>query len=478
MYKLSQIRGTLMLCAMVFGSSISLAGVPGAQDFLFHKFQLKRAGQLRLHLPNVQQPATSGTFQQTLNPDDPRDTRTFAQRYFLDSSEATGPNSPVLYYICGEGECSADELGGALATYAAKFHAHMIALEHRFYGQSQPFSTLAVENLKYLSAPLALGDLARFQDYAMKNLGLKGKWIVVGGSYAGAMSAFYRMTYPEKVVGSLASSGPVLAKANFEEYDLDVAQVAGPVCLKAIQGVTKTVQDSFSDPTQLAAMKHIFGADQINDNVDFIYTVADMAAGAIQYGMKDEFCNAVTSAPDENSAVQAYAQEGAKVFNLFNETTFQDSTQYTESTDISLFNGAIGARQWFWQSCTEFGYWQVAYHDPSMSARSPLITLDYNNEMCKKVFGVDPVNTDATNALFYNKLLDPNQASNILLTNGSTDPWHYLSMTQENGNATNQKLSYFMLQGGSHCSDLGTASTTAIQDAQNLFEQLATGWLN
>lgn len=48
---------------------------------------------------------------------------------------------------------------------AKKFDAGIVSLEHRYYGKSSPFNSLATENLKYLSSKQALFDLAAFRQY-------------------------------------------------------------------------------------------------------------------------------------------------------------------------------------------------------------------------------------------------------------------------------------------------------------------------
>jgi len=46
---------------------------------------------------------------------------------------------------------------------AKKFGAAVVSLEHRYYGKSSPFKSLATENLRYLSSKQALFDLAVFR---------------------------------------------------------------------------------------------------------------------------------------------------------------------------------------------------------------------------------------------------------------------------------------------------------------------------
>jgi len=60
-----------------------------------------------------------------------------------------------------------------------------------------------------------LSDLAYFIQYIKKNK-LYGvtdanPWISIGGSYAGAMSSWFRAKYPHLTVGAIGSSGVVLA---------------------------------------------------------------------------------------------------------------------------------------------------------------------------------------------------------------------------------------------------------------------------
>ena len=97
----------------------------------------------------------------------------------------------------------------------------MISVEHRFFGKSQPLSPLSPDNLKYLNSRQALADLASFIDWYQLKLDAEARaagldagrntWINVGGSYPGALSAWFRLKYPTKTVGAISSSGVVHA---------------------------------------------------------------------------------------------------------------------------------------------------------------------------------------------------------------------------------------------------------------------------
>jgi pimeloyl-ACP methyl ester carboxylesterase len=424
-------------------------------------------------------PGQTGEFNQLIDHFNPTHTQRFKQRFFVESGFAgSNPNAPVIYYLCGEGTCEGAASTPFTNTLAQRYHAHLVALEHRYYGYSQPFSSLTTANLQFLSMDQAIEDLAEFQKYARDQLGLKGKWIVVGGSYAGALSAFYRLKHPELVVGSLASSAPVISKADFFEYDHHVAAVAGPQCLKAIQTVVAMVEQKLNDPTSTQSVKTLFQAQEVTNNVDFLYVLADMAAIAIQYGAKDQFCNALQDGIANGDPVSAYATIGTELFKNFGTTALQDSFQGATSTNPADYITVPGGRSWMYQSCTEFGYYQTAYQNPAESSRSQAITLQYHNEACNRLFGIHTqVNTDFTNSKFYTQLFAPS-VNHIYFTNGSDDPWSLLGITDANpDHARNPLLQFFLIAGSAHCDDLGGRFSAALSTARQQFDTLMQMWL-
>lgn len=62
-------------------------------------------------------------------------------------------------------------------------------------------------------------------------------WITVGGSYPGALSAWFRYKYPHLTIGSIASSAVVQAIENFQNFDKQMylsSVKSGDYCQKAI----------------------------------------------------------------------------------------------------------------------------------------------------------------------------------------------------------------------------------------------------
>ena len=66
------------------------------------------------------------------------------------------------------------------------------------------YRDMSVQNLRYLSSEQALADLASFRQAMQKKFHLtsSNKWISFGGSYPGALSAWFRLKYPHLVAGA------------------------------------------------------------------------------------------------------------------------------------------------------------------------------------------------------------------------------------------------------------------------------------
>jgi len=192
-------------------------------------------------------------------------------------------------------------LGSFTQVLAKKFGAAVVTPEHRYYGKSSPFERLTTENLRFLSSKQALFDLAAFRQYYQESLNARynrtgsdeNPWFVFGVSYAGALSAWFRLKFPHLTCGSLASSGVVLAVYNFTDFDKQVGESAGPECKSALQETTKLVEEQLQSDSR--SVKVLFG-EQTLENDDFLFFLADVAAMTFQYGNPDAVCSPLVNA--------------------------------------------------------------------------------------------------------------------------------------------------------------------------------------
>ncbi|RZC44744.1 hypothetical protein C5167_037686 [Papaver somniferum] len=388
-------------------------------------------------------------FNQTLDHFSPINHIRFQQRYyeFLDYFRA--PDGPIFLQICGEASCNGitnDYLG----VLAKKFGAAIVTLEHRYYGKSSPFNTLSTENLKYLSSKQALFDLAAFREFYQESLNKKlnrskndNPWIVFGVSFAGALSAWFRLKFPHLTCGSLASSAVVQAVYNFTDFDKQIGESAGPDCKSSLQETTKLVEEKLaSDKT---AVKTFFGAAQLKNDGDFLYFLADAAVTAFQYGNPDILCTPMVEAKKNGkNLLETYASYVKDYYlGTLGVGVQTYDQQYLKRTALSENSGD---RLWWFQVCTEVAYFQVAPLNDSIrsskvntrhvnsleSSRSQLIrhTVQYclswmRHTSEKNVFGegIYP-DVDATNIYYGGTKL---AGSKIVFTNGSQDPWRHAS---------------------------------------------------
>ncbi|XP_051192663.1 probable serine protease EDA2 isoform X2 [Lolium perenne] len=382
----------------------------------------------------------------------PTDHRQFKQRYFefLDYHGAAG-TGPVFLRICGESSCDGIP-NDYLAVLAKKFGAAVVTPEHRYYGKSSPFDSLSTENLRFLSSKQALFDLAVFRQYYQETLnsrhnrssGLENPWFVFGVSYAGALSAWFRLKFPHLTCGSLASSGVVLAVYNFTDFDKQVGESAGPQCKAALQETTRLVDEQLRSDSH--SVKALFGAQTLKNDGDFLFLLADAAATTFQYGNPDAVCSPLTNAKKNGKdLVETYAQFVRDYYIKKLETTVssydQEYLKETTPDDSS-------SRLWWFQVCSEVAYFQVAPKKDSV--RSAKVNTRYNLDLCKNVYGEGVYPDVFMTNLYYGGTSIA--ASKIVFTNGSQDPWRHASKqkSSKDSNTTCAVPSYLI-----KCSNCG-----------------------
>ncbi|GMS97538.1 hypothetical protein PENTCL1PPCAC_19713, partial [Pristionchus entomophagus] len=447
------------------------------------------------------------------------DKRTFQQRYFFNTENSQNKKSTVNFlYLSGEQTASLKQITGAskpIVQYADKFAANLYCLEHRFYGDSRPFLDTSTENLKYLSSHQAIEDIATFIKTINANSGDAGnqKWVVVGGSYAGALSAWARQIHPDLIVGSIASSAPILAQLDFYGYLQSVENdiVTIPACYNRLKAGVQKISDSFESVNgrntldkkfpispKLATYKDL----QDNDIITFFTWASDVFEGASQYGSPDSIdnvCNEFTKKPlgngyDELDALadvmKKYKKDGFTFdINYTAGVVDLQDTSYTDDPDVN--DEPFTSRLWTWQTCTEFGYFQST--DRGDNIFGSTVPVNVYVDQCLDVFGLDinavSKSIDDTNAYYGGR--DYYSGTKVFMAHGTVDPWSYL--TKQKG--TEQHWSVVVAEvgkrttndvpsSGTHCSDLNAACTSdgkcnpILQQVQTLTRENIDQWLN
>lgn len=114
---------------------------------------------------------------------------------------------PIFVYICGEYTCSVPDFRMFPFMIGSEYGAQLLVVEHRYYGKSQPYRDWSTKNLIHLTSEQALADLAQLLSHY--RAGKSKPTIVIGGSYSGALSAWFRTRYPHIAIAAWSASGIV-----------------------------------------------------------------------------------------------------------------------------------------------------------------------------------------------------------------------------------------------------------------------------
>jgi len=304
---------------------------------------------------------------------------TYKQRYWIDNTYWTDTSAPNFIYFCGEYTCSPPAERHFPFQVGANMGARLFVIEHRYYGKSQPAADWSVDNLQLLTSEQGLADFAYFLTEMNKDMPTR-QTIVIGGSYPGALSAWFRYLYPDIATASWAASAvvqPYIDMWTYDEQVYDSTYGIKPSCATTLQRFENycTEQALLRMAGQPNAITDIL-ADTPGVGMstsDFLAYVGDFPAGYVQYGHTPEFC----ATWDNYQYMPEEELFTAAVYYEYNQGNYPWDYETGPGSKIqsTTIDFDYSGRQWTWQYCREFGWFQTASR--LHRVRSYMVDLQY-----------------------------------------------------------------------------------------------------
>ncbi|KAJ3920772.1 serine carboxypeptidase S28-domain-containing protein [Lentinula edodes] len=423
---------------------------------------------------------------------------TFQQRYWHTYEwYETGPiilNTP--------GEANAQPYTGYLTNatingqIAQQQSGATIVLEHRFYGLSNPVPNLSGKNLKLHTIQQAIDDLAYFAENVVLPMPngahlspADAPWILIGGSYSGALTSWTLVNKPDVFWAGYASSAVVEAILDYWGYFEPIRQFMPANCSADVEAVIAHVDEVFSgnDATAIQVLKDNWGLGEMthlddvagcmfrNNLWDWQSLSPTSGPGATFF----QFCDALEVKDGVNAPATGWGLDHAlTAWGSFWNETYLDAlcggddvvdclgSYNPESavyTDIALDNAG---RSWTWIVCNEVGFLQEGPPEGVPAVVTRLVQPAYDIRQCVLMFsdvfaspadvpmaaGVANVNKQYTG---WNVSVD-----RLFFANGQRDPWREATVSADGVDVASTNTQPIAIGDGFHCSDLLTSAGT------------------
>ncbi|KAI0262958.1 serine carboxypeptidase S28-domain-containing protein [Gloeopeniophorella convolvens] len=422
---------------------------------------------------------TTYIFNQLIDHNNP-DLGTFQQRYWT-TWEFYETGGPIIFNT--PGETNAEEFTGYLTNktingqIAQQHKGATIVLEHRYYGTSTPFGNLSVESLKYHTIEQAIEDLVFFANNVVlpfpggdKVSPAYAPWVLLGGSYSGALTAFTLQNKPGVFQAGYASSAVVESIVDFWQY-FEPERLAMPKnCTKDVAAVIAhwDAVHASGNATAFQELKEQFGMGTVTHDDDAVSALRDplynwqvlspTSGGDFFYS----FCDALEVdsngkvAPASGSGL-AHALPAWANYNKATDCLGTYNTSQSFWTDESLGNDD---RSWMWIVCTAMGFLQESAPVGHQTLVSRLIQPIYDERQCQQMFpskfSSPPVpNVAAPNIAYGGFHL---KANRLFVATATRDPWNYATLSAPGSGAHSTAQQPIVASDAFHCSDLITAN--------------------
>ncbi|CAK1546040.1 unnamed protein product [Leptosia nina] len=389
---------------------------------------------------------------------DPQNKNTYQMRFMYNDEFFGGDGNPLFILVGGEWDIVEGWLrAGNMYEAARENKGYMFYTEHRYYGESKPYQNLTTENLRFLNVDQALADLAYFiQEMKTHPRFADSKVILYGGSYAANMVIWFKQRYPHLVVGGVGSSGPILAKVDFTGY-LEEGQ-------RNLERVFRLCAPlNYTNEFELGYFSGLL-------SWTFSTSVQQARPGTLRVICNNFATDTYGTTPMEKIAGYVIAiRNPSNCFNINYEA-------YVENYRVRNDN----SRAWYYQTCTEYGYYQTAPRIGTVFDQLRWLTVNFYVNLCERSY--DPrfnedfvyAAADRVNRVFGG--LNPN-VNNTINIHGVIDPWHDLGVYDRDLSETSPT---YAVPRASHCFDMQSwlvTDTIRMTNAQQAARRLIAKWL-
>jgi len=407
---------------------------------------------------------------------------TFKQLYFeaLNPESATSNVTVNFLMLGGDEQLSSGTLQFSnMVELARKFNANMFALEHRFFGKSNPGISLDEDSLMFLEVDQVIEDIAQFiriknKDIERDNVDIK--WFVFGGGYGGSIAAWSRVAYPGLISGAIASSAPVQPQFEFDGFLESVGKALPAKCFSTIKnGANKMIRFFLSNKAMLKVSFNTCSKPETDaDKYTLMEKISDIFETAVEYNIKGpKGVTAVNAICDNLLSRQGNDFQKLSTYIAAHYSPEGRCTDYSYEAKVKkLQDPSLGNtdRAKLYLKCFHIGNFRTTKSNAQPFAHA--IPLVYYDKLCKDVFGeaFDQEKTikaiEKLNEVYKGKAVT---TRNIAFVHGSADPWISLGKEQ----SSQESSPVIIIKGGYHCQDMLMTLPDEPQEVTAAKEQIA-----
>ncbi|KAK8129665.1 hypothetical protein PG999_002045 [Apiospora kogelbergensis] len=400
-----------------------------------------RFSQLTTHVQQAPPPGFNHTFQQRYWVDLSR-YRAGSPVLFVDAADKPGETA-VQAVKHGIVEHIADAVSAAIVILEQRYYGQSYVTPNLTVANLQFLNTEeALADIAYFSSNFP------YEAHAGLNSSIRPggtPWIAYGSWVSGSKAAFMRKLYPDNIWGAIASSAPLMAVENVWQYLEAIRLRADPLCVQVITTVVGEVDDEIEQAgfdehgeiimtPMLLYYRDLFNLTREKTVRDFMNQVATPLGlwqrrswdpSQEDHSAWEYFCNNLTwsialSDPDSFSQGSSPVMESEQ-YSQFKRQSISNYAHYirhylavghqknpsqtteslhTHSHDPVSIKGEIRRnrtesqktdlgqvwRLWYWQACTEWGYFSTAEPAPLPAMLSRSLNLYYLTEVCRFAF--------------------------------------------------------------------------------------------